>query len=274
MDRPLYNQLVSYYELIEGRDWRGETNLIASILNKHHSKSIVDLGCGTGYHVRALSKLGFKVTGIDISRQNIRFARKKAKAEGIAPSFFEGSYYNYRPNVKYDAALCLNWSIPVRDAEVRRFLNNTSSLLVQAGLLIFDFEKVSQIVWDDVGKPFANLWDLGRNLILRVSVGKITSNILRSKDFYIIFPNRTGQLPPTERARYEPRKQSVDAKLYVDNSFVRFFSMSEIRNFARDSKFTVIANFELPRSKYKRNYAVLKNSPGTLRVPARKDTTE
>ena len=83
MKRPLYSQLVPYYELIEGRDWHNEIRLITSVLTAHKSESVVDLGCGTGYHVRALTKLGFNVTGVDISKQNIEFARKRAEKEKI-----------------------------------------------------------------------------------------------------------------------------------------------------------------------------------------------
>lgn len=258
MRRPLYRQLVSYYELIEGRDWKSEVGLITSILRDHGSQSLVDLGCGTGYHVRALTKLGFGATGIDISKENIRFARKKAWEERIHPRFVVGSYYEYRHDESFDAALCLNWSIPVRDDEVKRFLDNTYSLLRPGGLLIFDYERVSQIVWTDVGKTIAQSWDQGNKLIVRVSVGQIASDVLYSRDVYIIYPKLLKPLLPSERSRYEAARRSSQVQIYVDSSCVRFFSMSEIRGFARQSGFRVIANFVLPRNKYKRNYAVLK----------------
>lgn len=136
MNRPLYNQLVGYYELVEGRDWQSETKLIASLLKDNRCKSVVDLGCGTGYHARALAKLGFETTGIDISTQNILFARKEAMDQKVRPRFVVGSYYEYHPTDLFDAALCLNWSIPVMDEEVRRFLDNTHSLLRSGGVLI------------------------------------------------------------------------------------------------------------------------------------------
>src|SRR5208337_3014542 len=85
MNRPLYSELVPYYELIEGRDWQKEINLIKSILVDHHCKSSIDLGCGTGYHARALTRLGFEMTGIDISKQNIQFARRNARIEKVRP---------------------------------------------------------------------------------------------------------------------------------------------------------------------------------------------
>jgi SAM-dependent methyltransferase len=257
MHRPLYEQLVPHYELIEGRDWRAEVKLLVSILKEHGSHTIVDLGCGTGYHVRMLAKLSFDATGVDISKQNILFARRRAKKEKAHPRFVVGSYYQYRPAKRVDAALCLNWSIPTRDDEVRRFLSNAQSMLRIGGLLIVDFERVSEIVWRDVGKPIVNSWNLKELVIVRVSVGQILSNVLHSRDVYIIYPKRGQRGVPDEPSRYKAAHKQNLAEVYVDRSYVRFFSIPEIRGFATRSGFRLIANHQLPRNGYKRNYAVL-----------------
>lgn len=257
MRRPLYDQLVSYYELIEGRDWKSELRLIASILQSHGSQSLVDLGCGTGYHVRALAKLGFEATGIDASEANIRFARRRAAKERVHPRFLLGNYYEYRPQARFDAALCINWSIPVRNDEVKRFLDNTYFLLRPGGLLIFDYERASQIVWSDVGKPIVQSWHQEDTQIVRISMGQIASNVLYSRDVYVIYPRLLEPLVPSERSRYRADQQHSHVQVYIDSSCVRFFSMSEIRGFARKSGFRIIGNFVLPRNKYKRNYVLL-----------------
>ncbi len=258
MHRPLYNQLVPYYEFVEGRNWNDEVGLIKYVLRKHKSKSVVDLGCGTGYHVRALTKLGFNVTGIDISRQNIRFAKRRARAENIQPSFVIGSYYHYQPAQEVDAALCLNWSIPVRDDEVKRFLDNAHSMLRPGGLLLFDFERVSQIVWKDVGKPIVESWDRGSELIVRVSVGQIKSNVLVSRDLYAIYPKKYGPMIPDETLRYKTSQGRGRFRVYLDRSYVRFFSIPEIRRMASRSGFKIVASYLLPRNAYQRNYVVLR----------------
>jgi SAM-dependent methyltransferase len=260
MNRPLYNQLVPYYEFVEGRNWNDEVGLINSVLRKHKSKSVVDLGCGTGYHVRALTKLGFNVTGVDISKQNIRFARRRARAENVHPRFVIGSYYHYRPDQEVDAALCLNWSIPVRDREVKRFLDNAHAMLGPGGLLLLDFERISQIVWKDVGKPIVESWDRERELIVRVSVGQIRSNVLASRDLYAIYPKNKGPMIPDETLRYETARGKGQVRVYLDCSYVRFFSMHEIRRLAAQSGFTIAANYMLPRNTYRRNYVALKKT--------------
>jgi len=257
MHRPLYDELVPYYELVEGRDWRGELGLIESILKQHGSRTVVDLGCGPGYHVRALAKLGFEATGIDISRRNILFARRKANQEHLRPRFVIGSYYDYQPRRSVDATLCLNWSIPTRDDELRRFLRNTRLMLRIGGILILDYERVSDIVWSEVGKPMVNSWDFKGRTIVRVSRGEVISNVLHSTDVYIVYSNRRPPKSPDEAARYRRMRGTNLAKTYIDSSYVRFFSIPELRRFAAESGFRLIDNHVLPRNGYKRNYAVL-----------------
>lgn len=258
MERPLYSQLVRYYEILEGRNWKGEIDLVASILRYHGCKSVLDMGCGTGYHVRKLAKLGFEVSGIDISEKNIQLARKKAEEEGTTPRFVVGSYYKYRPSKNLDATLCLNWSFPVKDQEARRFLDNAFSLLRPKGLLIFDYEKISEIVWSDVGEPITESWNLDSEIIVRVSVGQIASNVLSSRDVYIIYPKHQEPEIPSERSRYDGAKVGRDLRIYRDDSVVKFLSLPEIRGFSKVSGFKLIENPVLPRKQYKRNYAVLK----------------
>ena len=257
MNRPLYNQLVEYYEIIEGRDWQAEVDLLAFILQGRKCKSVVDLGCGTGLHVRALTRCGFRALGVDISRQNIAHAKRKARQERIRPNFVVGSYYEFRPRERFDAAICMNWSIPVRNSEVKRFLDNTYALLRPKGILIFDYERTSQIVLGDVGQAITESWNLNENLIVRSSVGQLESNVLFSRDVYLIYPHASRRAPPSERIRYEASRHSNDVQVYCDTSCVRFFSIPEIRKLSRDSGFTMISNFVLPRKKYQRNYAVL-----------------
>jgi hypothetical protein len=150
----------------------------------------------------------------------------------------------------------LNWSIPVKDDEVKRFLRNTYSILRPGGLLIFDFERISQIDWDDVGKAIHESWDIGRKLIVRVSCGQMVSNALYSRDVYIVYSKFHKPILPNERSRYQAPRSNKHVQVFFDTSCVRFFSMSEIRQFAKSSGFKPIARFALPRNKYERDYEV------------------
>jgi SAM-dependent methyltransferase len=48
---------------------------------------ILDIGCGTGRHAIELARRGYRVTGIDLSANQLARAREKAVAEGVEPVF-------------------------------------------------------------------------------------------------------------------------------------------------------------------------------------------
>jgi len=256
MNRPLYDQLVEYYEVLEGRDWEAEVDLLAFILQGHRCGSVVDLGCGTGLHVRALISRGFTALGVDISKRNIEHAKRRARQEGIRPSFKVASYYKFQPQKAFDAAICLNWSVPVKNSELARFLDNTHAFLRPKGILIFDYERASQIVHGDLGRAITESFNLNNEVIVRSSVGSLRSNVLFSRDVYLIYPISSNWSAPTERKRYHLSTR-LDVKVYHDTSCVRFFSIPEIRKVSEKSGFKMISNFVLSRKKYMRNYAVL-----------------
>jgi SAM-dependent methyltransferase len=59
----------------------------------------LDLGCGTGFHLRTLHELGWTVTGIDISEDQLRLARERAgdfarlhHGDAAALPFDDGSF--------------------------------------------------------------------------------------------------------------------------------------------------------------------------------------
>ena len=61
--------------------------------------SCLDLGCGTGFHIPTLLELGWTVTGVDISEDQLRIARERAdgraellQADAAALPFGDGSF--------------------------------------------------------------------------------------------------------------------------------------------------------------------------------------
>jgi ubiquinone/menaquinone biosynthesis C-methylase UbiE len=53
--------------------------------------SILELGCGGGQNAIALAKWGAQSAGLDLSEEQIRFARTLADSEGVSVPFFNGS---------------------------------------------------------------------------------------------------------------------------------------------------------------------------------------
>ena len=67
----------------------GESKL--RLLGDVKGKEVLELGCGGGQNTIALSKLGAFAEGIDISPEQINFARELARTEKVAARFHVGS---------------------------------------------------------------------------------------------------------------------------------------------------------------------------------------
>jgi SAM-dependent methyltransferase len=254
--RPLYRELAPFYEVLEERDYSSEVSLIASELERRGCRKVIDLGCGVGTHARMLAERGFEVTGIDLSPHMVRQARRAS--EGVTNvRFLVGDYYSYRPRRSFDAALCLNWSIPVVERDLARFLRNTWRMLKGGGLLIFDYEDPSDIVWSDLGEPQVDSWRFGDARLVRVSVASLRGCVMRSRDVYMVFGKPRGFKPPSERDRHLARWGREGVSVFLDISNVRFYETSHLRRVLARQGFQLETVHKIrTRRGYRRLYAV------------------
>lgn len=72
-DSPYYHILYSHRDNEEAAAF---LDLMCGQLQLPPGSGILDLGCGKGRHARHLHSKGFKVTGVDLSQQNIDFCRQ------------------------------------------------------------------------------------------------------------------------------------------------------------------------------------------------------
>jgi len=83
------------------RDWE---NVIVEKYFVRNNGNLLDIGCGTGREAMALTKLGFKVFGIDISEKEIEIAKEETLKEILDINFelcngidleFDNEYFDY-----------------------------------------------------------------------------------------------------------------------------------------------------------------------------------
>ena len=74
-----------WYQSPKGK-WIGENEyaLCKKMLSASAGSSVLDVGCGTGYFSRKFSADGLQVTAVDLSRENISFAKHKSHSEQYA----------------------------------------------------------------------------------------------------------------------------------------------------------------------------------------------
>ena len=75
-DSPYYHSLYSHRNDQEAADF---VSRLINLIQPSKDAHILDVGCGRGRHAFELYRHGFKVTGIDLSHENIKYAKDKAK---------------------------------------------------------------------------------------------------------------------------------------------------------------------------------------------------
>jgi 2-polyprenyl-3-methyl-5-hydroxy-6-metoxy-1,4-benzoquinol methylase len=83
----------------------GEVDFVEQELEADRSKRILDIGCGTGRHAVELARRGYGVTGFDLSEGQLRVAREKAKAAGVAVDFQRRDATLPHFNQEFDAVI-------------------------------------------------------------------------------------------------------------------------------------------------------------------------
>lgn len=72
---------------------------IRSSLRNARGMSFLEVGCGTGYVLAELAKMGFVVTGLDMHDEGLAYARQRVPAG----NFFVGTLDQFRPKQRFDA---------------------------------------------------------------------------------------------------------------------------------------------------------------------------
>lgn len=97
--------------LIEDPKWRKKTGqeiaFLRRILRLPRRSHILDVGCGVGRHAVELAKLGYDVTGVDISSRYLAEARRRARKQRVHAHFIRGDMRRLDFNKTFDAAINL-----------------------------------------------------------------------------------------------------------------------------------------------------------------------
>lgn len=98
--------------------------------------NVLDLGCGPGLYAEMLTWAGLNVTGIDISRRSIEYARTHC---GENARFIRGDYLSVDFGAGYDAAMIIYKDYGVLSPENRaKLLKKVFAALKPGGIFIVD----------------------------------------------------------------------------------------------------------------------------------------
>jgi SAM-dependent methyltransferase len=144
----IYADFARFYDLIyRDKDYAAESDFVYKLIKKYTpgSKSVLELGCGTGIHARYLAEQGLEVSGIDFSMQMLEKAqaRRQALPSEVAGKldFSSGDARHIRLGKTFDAVIALFhlMSYQVSNADINATLLTAVEHLNQGGVYIFDY---------------------------------------------------------------------------------------------------------------------------------------
>lgn len=135
-----YSEAAEFYDLLyQGeKDYPAEAVLLAQLIRERApaAATLLDVGCGTGSHARALIDAGFTVDGVDIEPAFVELARAKCP-EG---TFYVGDMTALNLPRRYDVITCLFSAIGYVESEtaLRHAIAGMRRHLNRGGVLIVD----------------------------------------------------------------------------------------------------------------------------------------
>ncbi len=108
------------------------------LLGKIKGKKVIEVGCGGGQNSIALAKKGAKVTGIDLSKEQLKFAENLAKKERVKVNFIKGDFQKLSKYVKkesFDIALS-SWAFQY-SPDLNKLFKEVYKVLKKNGKFVF-----------------------------------------------------------------------------------------------------------------------------------------
>jgi len=113
-------------------------HLVSSGILKPGNK-VLDLGCGPGLYSSRLAAKGMKVTGIDISKNSLDYARHYAAEKGLDIDYRLINFFDIDYSAIFDAVIQIDGELNTfSDDERDELLAKLRKTLIPGGYLIFD----------------------------------------------------------------------------------------------------------------------------------------
>ena len=150
-----------YHLLYKNRDHNEAALFLDNISNEFKKKNarILDVACGKGRHAKYLNSIGFDVTGVDLSLNSIKSAKKY---ENKKLKFHQHDMRNVFEENKFDIVTNLFTSFGYFESTLddQKAINSMSNNLKKGGLLLIDFMNVKKVIMNLVANEIKVIEDV------------------------------------------------------------------------------------------------------------------
>jgi SAM-dependent methyltransferase len=171
-DTPYYHIL---YKDRDDTDARIFMQNITQFLKLPSNTHILDLACGKGRHSLFLNSLGYKVTGVDLSENNIEFANQFSKEDLNFKVHDMRDAFTDTYNAIFN--LFTSFGYFEDDADDINVLKNIKNGLQKNGLAVIDFLNVATVHNNLVQKEIKTVEGIDFNIQRRIENGFIIKEI-------------------------------------------------------------------------------------------------
>jgi len=147
-----------YYEIAFDMNRKQEVDFIVHCFRRYARRpvrTVLDIACGTGPHLMRLAARGYRMSGLDLSPENVEFLRGRAAAKGLEVWLTVADMTRFRLPRPVDAALCMQDSqghLLTNEAIVGH-LRSVARAVRPGGLYIFDRYMCSS--WTDPARRWS-----------------------------------------------------------------------------------------------------------------------
>jgi SAM-dependent methyltransferase len=220
-----------YYNLLyKDKSYRGEYIYIRELIKNHGNngdKNILDIGCGTGKHLSLFKEDGYTVSGVDVSENMIREARKYLQQEDDLICC-RASEFEFNRKFETIISLFHVMSYQTENNELEKVFQNVSTHLTGGGLFIFDFWYGPAVLTDP---PVVKVKRLEDN---EVKITRITEPIMHYNDNIV---------DVNFEVIIEDKKTQIIEKLYETHR-MRYLFLPEIELFANMTGLKIVKSYK------------------------------
>ena len=136
-----------YFDLAFRSETRSEADFLQAAFKKYARRtvrSLLEPACGSGRLIAEMASRGYRMSGFDLSRPMLEYARQRLERRGLSARLFEADMADYRLPRPVDAAFNTFNSFRhlLTEETARRFLERTAQSVQHGGIFVLGLHLV------------------------------------------------------------------------------------------------------------------------------------
>jgi len=210
-NKKYYHDFSNYYMYTLANDTKKEASFLINIFKKYLNKDtgkVLDCCCGVGRHSYLMAKNGFKVMGIDFSKDQIENAKKIHNHTNINYKVMDVRDFNLEDK-DYDMSYCMwtTYNYLSQDRDFKSFIKTNYLHQQKDAILVLDSKNIPRLEPHRLYNRFTK----NNNVKMEILINKYVYNNIQNSQ-YFLFINDDG-----------------NKKFFYDDEFVRFYTIEEIK---------------------------------------------